>query len=159
MDIACHPSPGYSMSSSAASSSARANAFSIASLMSETMAVDASTLAGLGYNPLNPLTPMDVYPPHPSAHQQRSTDCYGWGQTGSSTGYGIKGMEGKQNIYITFPSQWYFWFHKRNAWFWPKALSWIHNYMYFGAYEGTTAQEIFTTILPHCIVVVGYSAQ
>ena len=66
--------------------------------------MDASTLTGLGYNPLNPLNPMDIYGPGP--HQQRA-DCYGWGQTGSSAGYvqGIKGMEGKGAVTLHLPLQ------------------------------------------------------
>lgn len=61
--------------------SARANAFSIASIMSETM-VDSSGLVGLGYNP------MDLYQPS-------RTDCYAWSQP-STANYvpGLKGMEG-----------------------------------------------------------------
>ena len=66
--------------------SARANAFSIASLMSGGEGlVENGCFMGMGFNPVPP---------------QRSTDCYfDWGQ---NTSYvpGIKGMEGEAYFLI-----------------------------------------------------------
>ena len=81
--------------------SARANAFSIAALMSDPTGagVDPALLTGLGYcSPGMGLGGL----PHPTHHgvggQRAPTDCfYDWGQNANSYTNmpGIKGMEGK----------------------------------------------------------------
>ena len=101
----------------AASLSARANAFSIAALMSGDPGMDPAMLSGMGYGPPHGLAGLGmagmpgvpggggVNPGHGGGGggggAQRTTDCYyDWGQNGGNAYNpanmpGIKGMEGE----------------------------------------------------------------